>query len=190
MKTALYIGRFQLFHKGHLEVLEHITETDDISDVILGVGSSQYDHTNKSPEIPWAVNPFTCEERKQMIEASLNGQLQKPYQVEPIPDYHNCPKWIAHIKEHLPEFHVYYTVSQDEKALFEEHGYEVRDFPRNMKDDKGLVHAGIIRERMAKGEEYKSGLTPGTIQVLEDINAEERMKDLFARDFAESLRIK
>ena len=184
MRRALYIGRFQLFHKGHLDVIKFIDSVADIDEIVLAVGSSQYNHENKSPEAPWAVNPFTYEERREMIENSLEGELKKPFRVYPVPDYHNYPRWYQHIIDNLPEFACLYTVDREEKEFFEARGHEVRDFPKQFD-----YHAGILRERMYKGQEYRYALTPSTIKIIERINGEERVKELFARDIAESLRL-
>ena len=58
---ALFIGRFQPFHKGHLKVIKDIIKKD--YRVIIGIGSSQYSHT--------VDNPFTSDERKKMIQETL-----------------------------------------------------------------------------------------------------------------------
>ena len=50
---ALYIGRFQPFHKGHLKILQKLAKKYD--EIIIGIGSSQYSNTLE--------NPFTSEER-------------------------------------------------------------------------------------------------------------------------------
>ena len=57
---ALFIGRFQPFHKGHLKIIQQASETYD--QILVGIGSSQYSHT--------VDNPFTAEERTEMIEWS------------------------------------------------------------------------------------------------------------------------
>ena len=182
MKTALYIGRFQLFHRGHLDVIQHIGQAEDIEEIVLAIGSSQYNHQNKSPVAPWAVNPFTYEERKEMLEKSLD--VQKPFSIHSLPDYHNYPKWFQHIAEQLPKSDIIYTVSKQEKDFFEEQGMEVRDFPVRFD-----YHAGVLRERIYKAEEYREALPPGTIEVVDRIHAEDRIKDLFAKDIAESIAL-
>ena len=55
--NGLLIGRFQPFHLGHLEALQFALSKVD--KLWLGLGSS-----NKPME---KTNPFTVEERKQMI---------------------------------------------------------------------------------------------------------------------------
>ena len=162
--------------------MQHIVAAPDIDELIIAVGSSQYNHQNKSPVAPWCVNPFTFEEREEMIIGSIDGVLQKPAHIVALPDYHNYPKWFHHIVTELPEFGVLYTVDSKEKAFFEQQGRTVRTFPVRFD-----FHAGILRERMQNGGEYRSALTPKSLEVCDRIGAEERLKDLYARDIAEHI---
>src|SRR3970040_1541422 len=50
---ALWIGRFQPFHLGHLSMAKRILA--EVDELVIGIGSAQYSHT---PE-----NPFTAGER-------------------------------------------------------------------------------------------------------------------------------
>jgi nicotinamide-nucleotide adenylyltransferase len=43
-RDCLLIGRFQPFHKGHLQVVKTIAR--DCDDIIIGIGSAQYSHTS------------------------------------------------------------------------------------------------------------------------------------------------
>ena len=44
---ALFVGRFQPLHKGHLQIIQYASKKYD--EVIIGVGSSQYNHTKHNP---------------------------------------------------------------------------------------------------------------------------------------------
>jgi nicotinamide-nucleotide adenylyltransferase len=182
-RRALYVGRFQLFHLGHLDVVKYIASQPDVDEIVFAIGSSQFDYTNKSPKWPWANNPFTFDERKEMVQKSLEGEINKTYTMHPVPDYFNYPKWYQHIVDNLPKFEYLYTSDKKEKEFFENKGHIVRDFPKVRE-----FHAQILRERMYKGVEYKSALAKGTIEVIDKINGEERIKDLFAKDFVLNLR--
>lgn len=63
---AVYIGRFQPFHNSHLEVVKRGLEIAD--ELIIVVGS-----INAAPNIK---NPWTFEERREMILSSLEGGLR------------------------------------------------------------------------------------------------------------------
>lgn len=80
-KVALFIGRFQPFHNGHLYSLN---KAFDLADkVIVGIGSSQESGTEK--------DPFDFEIRKRMIK-SLPGVSRKIV-VVPVPDMFDDEKW-------------------------------------------------------------------------------------------------
>jgi nicotinamide-nucleotide adenylyltransferase len=45
MLKALFIGRFQPLHLGHLDALKQISKEE----IIIGIGSSQYSGTKENP---------------------------------------------------------------------------------------------------------------------------------------------
>jgi nicotinamide-nucleotide adenylyltransferase len=180
MRRALYIGRFQVFHLGHLDVLRTIDAAADIDETVVAVGSSQYDHEHRSPVAPWSVNPFTIAERREMIERSLAGELAKPWSLHAVPDYHDWARWYRHIEERLPPFACLYSADAEEHAFFAARGKQVRGFPRRF-----AFHAGSLRRRLAAGDRCAAELPEEARLVLERIGAAERLRALFARDAEE-----
>ena len=61
---GLFVGRFQPFHLGHLKVIEWILERCEKVTVVIG----------SSLEFSTQRNPFTYEERREMIEKSLEKE--------------------------------------------------------------------------------------------------------------------
>ncbi len=177
MKRAIYIGRFQGFHLGHLDVCKFIDAAPDIDALGIVLGSTQYDRDHKSPVTPWALNPFTVAERTAMIEAALAGQLTKPWSIHPVPDFHDWPRWHAAVVASAPPFQVLYTADRDEAVFFRARGTEVRRFPR-VRD----FHAGAIRLWMAKGEPWRHAVPEPVAELLVGIDAPARLRELFARD--------
>lgn len=176
---ALYIGRFQTLHLGHTDVLSFITSAPDIDELLLVLGSTQYDHTNKSPVAPWSANPFTAAERQEMLGAALAElSLHKPVSVHEVPDYHDWERWYAHIVDHLPPFRVLYTADRHERDFFAAKGLAVRTFPRVRS-----FHAGAIRDMIATGQDGWREMVPQTTAVLLDrFGAGERLRELAQRD--------
>lgn len=85
--VALFIGRFQPFHNGHLYSFNKAFELAD--KVIVGIGSSQESGTEN--------NPWNYETRKKMVEsllaqAGLPGDSRKVI-VVPVPDMFDDKKW-------------------------------------------------------------------------------------------------
>ena len=183
-RRALYVGRFQVFHLGHLDVLEHIDRAADIGEIVVAVGSAQYDDRHRSPVAPWTFNPFTVEERLEMIRASLEGKLTKPWTLTPVPDFHDWEKWYQHLVGHLPAFHVLYTSDTDERDFFRARGIEARPIPRNFD-----FHAGAIRQWLLDDDpRYRTAVPPAVAAIFERIGAGARLRELAARDRASSQR--
>ena len=78
MTRALFVGRFQPFHHGHLHAIKLILEEAD--DMVIVVGSAQMSHE--------LDNPFTAGERIEMIQAALRQANvdRERYMIIPIQD--------------------------------------------------------------------------------------------------------
>lgn len=81
-KAAIFIGRFQPFHKGHLYSLNKCLELAE--QVIVGVGSSEESATEN--------NPWDYETRKKMILS-----VRKDLIVVPIPDFPSDDDWVSYV---------------------------------------------------------------------------------------------
>ena len=84
--NGLLIGRFQPFHLGHLGALHFALSKVD--KLWIGLGSS-----NKPLQ---KNNPFSAEERKEMILSSIDESIQQKIQIYFIPDLENHIKWIVY----------------------------------------------------------------------------------------------
>ena len=116
---ALFIGRFQPFHKGHLKVIKNILKKYD--KVVIGIGSSQYKNTSD--------NPFNISERKEMIKRSLHEENIDNYETIEIPDIHNPPKWVDHVLSIYSDFDIVITNNSFTKKLFKEKNIKVDNTP-------------------------------------------------------------
>ena len=136
MAIGLFIGRFQPFHKGHLWAVKNILKECD--KVIIGIGSSQYSRT--------ATNPFTMDERKDIIVECLKEHNIRDYAIFSVPDVHDDNEWVRHVQRIIPHFDFVYTGSPLSRKLFTESGYVIKDLPRYKN-----ISASEIRLRMTKG---------------------------------------
>jgi nicotinamide-nucleotide adenylyltransferase len=115
--NALFIGRFQPFHLGHLKVIQDISK--DYDKIIIGIGSSQASNT--------VDNPFSAEQRKNMIAQSLQLVNISNYVIILIPDINDPPNWVNHVSSIFSDFNVVITNNTFTKKLFEEKGYIVKN---------------------------------------------------------------
>ena len=163
--NALFIGRFQPFHNGHVHVIQHIC--DNYDEFIIGIGSSQYGYTLE--------NPFTANERKCMIEQSLEGAGAKNHRIMFIPDIHNPPKWVAHVLSVIPDFDVVISNNTLTKRLFSEKGYVVKETPIY----KRTTYSGKeIRRRMINNESWKNLVPEAVCKIIEEIDGVQRLIEL------------
>ena len=85
---ALVVGRFQPLHKGHVALLQSALE--DCQSVVAGIGSATARTSLR--------NPFTADERRQMIAACFPADVASGrLAILDVPDIHNPPKWVAHV---------------------------------------------------------------------------------------------
>lgn len=162
---VLFIGRFQPFHRGHLQVITNAAR--DFDEVIIGIGSSQYG--NKLD------NPFTSDERKLMIERSLDNSGVKNYNIILIPDIHNPPKWVDHVLSIVSDFEIVITNNALTKRLFLEKGYEVKETPLfNNEDFSGEE----IRKRMINEEHWSDCVPKEVEEIINEIDGVKRLKEL------------
>ena len=162
---ALFIGRFQPFHKGHLLLLQHIAKEYD--ELIIGIGSSQYHDT--------AENPFSEVERRQMITQSLDAVDLRSYHIVSIPDIHDPPRWVDHVCSLVSQFDVVIANNPFTRQLFEQKGFLVKGtsyFNREFYSGKE------IRRRILADEPWTELVPQAVEKIIQKVHGVERMKNI------------
>lgn len=171
MARALFIGRFQPLHNGHLEVIKEIKRKHD--EIVIGIGSAYQAFTKE--------NPFTSGERYEMILRALNEEGITGFYVVPIPDINRYNIWPEHVNTLCPRFDVVYTNSPLNILLFKNAGFEVK----TTKIYKRSEYSGReIRHRIIKGESWHDLVPPSVIKFLEEIEGVERLRELAKDDYS------
>ncbi|CAN7208290.1 bifunctional nicotinamide-nucleotide adenylyltransferase/Nudix hydroxylase [Acidovorax sp. LjRoot117] len=91
--TAIYIGRFEPVHTGHLALLQRAL--DSARNVIVVVGSAWQ---ARSPK-----NPFTWQEREAMLHEALPAADRARVRVLPVRDYYNEAVWVQAVRRGVAE---------------------------------------------------------------------------------------
>lgn len=162
---GLLIGRFQPFHLGHLDAVKFALSSVD--ELLIGIGSS-----NKFSE---KRNPFTADERKEMIESSLDESTLGKIKIYYIPDVNDHDKWTYHIDEIVPKYDVVFSNDEFTHTLFGKRGIKVISVPLKQRE---ILSGTDIRVKIRDDRGW-SGLVPdGTKKVLLKINAKDRLTNL------------
>ncbi|MDR0373702.1 MAG: nicotinamide-nucleotide adenylyltransferase [Nitrososphaerota archaeon] len=171
VNRGLYVGRFQPFHKGHLDAVQNALQSVD--ELIVVIGSAQYSHNNH--------NPFTAGERLVMIrravlEAKLdNGKLW----IVPVPDVHLHMLWVSAVEGYTPKFSVVFSNEPLTRRLFMESGYQVRDIPFF---DRKVYMSTLVREKMVQDANWMEFVPKSIAEFIKEIDGVNRVKALALTD--------
>lgn len=164
MKIALFIGRFQPFHNGHLEVIKRISKQYGLIKIVIG--SSQESHTRK--------NPFSAEERKAMIKLTLEKHAISNYQLCEVPDINDNGKWVSHTLKYTGKIDVVVTGNALVKQLFEKKKYEIAWINERY---FGIV-AEQIRKKIQEQGDWKQFVDTIVYELIHKFDGEERIKHM------------
>lgn len=170
----LILGRFQPLHKGHGKVIQEAYSED--KDLVIAIGSSQKKGDKR--------NPFGAEERKRMLKSFLISKGIKANTVL-IPDIPSDERYVEHCNMYIgrkPDKVV--TENEWTERLYREKGYPVEKTQRYYG-----ISSTEIRKAMAEGREWRDKVPRAVVVVLEDIKAEERIKELFKSKDCSELEI-
>jgi len=163
--NGLLIGRFQPFHMGHLEALRFALSKVD--QLWLGLGSS-----NKPLE---KNNPFSAEERKEMILSSIDDSIKNRISIYFIPDLANHIKWIEKIDTIVPKFDVVFSNDELTKHLYSKRNVQVISIPFLKRDELSGTN---IRDLIISDQKWEHLVPEGSKNFLIKTSVNLRLKNL------------
>jgi len=166
MGRALFVGRFQPFHNGHLYALKKLLEREE--EIIIVIGSAQDSYS--------LTNPLTAGERIEIIREVLKelNALDRVI-IVPVPDIYENMAWPGRVIEYVPRFDRVYSGNELVLMLFERFGIEVI---RLEHINRGEYQGKRIRERILKGEPWHHLVPKVVYKKLVEFGFEERIKRL------------
>lgn len=109
MKTAVFIGRFQPLHRGHLDALREIGRR--FGRLIIIIGSPTTERTRT------AHNPLTTRERVALLRRAL-GNFPIPYVIKVQRDVGVNTLWRAEVLAKVPRGAVFVSGNRNVLAIF------------------------------------------------------------------------
>jgi len=132
---GLFIGRFQPFHKGHLELIKKALK--EVRNLIIVVAIPM-DQTSQ--------DPFSAEERKDMIEKALHNEGIMGFVLYTVQDIPSDDEYVQHVRNHVPTFNVVYVGDNKlNEELFKKAGFTVKTCPRFFNIEATKIRKLIVR---------------------------------------------
>jgi nicotinamide-nucleotide adenylyltransferase len=127
---VVVLGRFQPFHLGHEYMLESASnwrnENNPNAPLIIAIGSS-----NRPQNLR---NPWTYEERSQMIETWTKSAQIKNFQICSIPDIEDPPNWVTHASQYHGQAGALVTTDMGTAELYTASGWDVILLPLEQRE--------------------------------------------------------
>ncbi|HIJ97802.1 TPA: nicotinamide-nucleotide adenylyltransferase [archaeon] len=166
MRTALYIGRFQPPHKGHISVIKEILKNFD--KVAIGVGSAQEKNTYE--------NPFSAAERIKMLKLSLEDSelpVSKFIFIK-INDTFDDVSWVKEVLKKAGKFDAAFTNNEWTKFCFQDKGIKTHG------TQYFAPHKGeLIRKKIAKGKPWDETVAQSVYEYILKIKGDTRIKNSY-----------
>lgn len=170
-KVGVYIGRFQPFHDGHLQVVKKALAENDM--LVICVGSTDKPRSTK--------NPWTFEERVVMIGSSLTARQRKRVAVRRLVDMPGEDEaWVRQVKMTAwlgaknkfmvaagSQHDFKYTLMGCNKGADTYYLKLFKDWKKSLVPSASALHATDIRRQYFSGEgDFSENISNGTFALM------------------------
>jgi len=166
-KIGCYWGRFNPPHKGHIFLIKKLLKK--VKRLVIVVGSSQEKNTKR--------NPFSGNERKQMIEVFLKeeGVSKKNYIIKAVSDGESFSRSVSNLFLRVPKFDIIFT---DKKSVINiiKKKVQVQEIKRT-----GKISSTEIRERISLDKSWESLTGESVAKLILRFNGIKRIKKAYNR---------
>ncbi|MFC1697988.1 hypothetical protein ACFL1H_06620 [Nanoarchaeota archaeon] len=174
MTKSLVVGRYQIFHKTHFDVVKYLVETME-HEVIIGLGSAQYNYLNPKESDLRVKHCLSLKERIEIVCGSLIDYKDR-IKIVPLYDFPADEEWRDHINEKIGDFDYFLTEKDEEYDLFK------NKCQRLVWPGRSFIRNGIVIDLLLQGKEYKQFLPNYCFNYLKKINIYDRLSMLHKID--------
>jgi nicotinamide-nucleotide adenylyltransferase len=160
------VARWQPVHLGHAPVLRALC--DGAARALIGIGSAnRYD----------LRNPFSLQEREEMIRLTLDGRSN--YELIPVPDLDDGPRWRLMILDLFGPLDLFVTANPYVASLLSG-DYPLLDPVELVAEEERIpLNGTMVRQEMACGPGWRDLVPKRVAEYIADGGLEER----FRREF-------
>jgi nicotinamide-nucleotide adenylyltransferase len=154
------VARWQPVHWGHIPVLHALCER--AVQAMIGIGSSNRHNLR---------NPFTLEERTDMIRLALAGR--ENYTLVPVPDLDDGPRWRAMVIDLFGPLDLFVSDNPYVASLLGADYQVIRPVELVPEDKRIAVNGTMVRQEMAHGDGWRD-LVPSEVAdyiVIRELDA-------------------
>ena len=171
-RRALFFGRFQPFHLGHLRVVQWVFERG-YDEIVILVGMASESHTPR--------NPFTAGERILMIREALReaGIDLARVVTATLPTMETHVGCAHYVLSFAPPVEAIVTRNPIIARIFREAGLRVEKPPAFNRDEYRGEH---IRRLMAVGAEWEHLVPRAVARIIREIDGVSRIREIMSSD--------
>jgi len=166
MTAALFVGRFQPFHDGHLKAICEMLRKH--GKVIIIIGSSRDRGTGE--------NPFSVEERIEMARLALEARGISKFVISSIEDLHDDRLWAEAIMKAY-RFDIVYSRNPWVLRCFRKMGMKAS---MHRPYSEARYSGRHIRSLMAAGKDWEALVPAEVAGYIRSIGGVERVRKLLA----------
>lgn len=169
MISALFVGRFQPLHLGHVAAIEYVLKNADR--LVIAVGSAEKSYEPR--------NPFTAGQRLDMLHSVLvSKNLTSRVITITVPDVDNHELWVPLVRSLAPRFDIVYSNDYLTVYLFRKAGCKVSEVPLYRREE---LMATEVRKRMAAGKDWKKLVPLEVYKFIKSFEGDKLVKELLTR---------
>lgn len=160
------VARWQPVHIGHVPVLQALCR--QASYALIGIGSSNTYNFR---------NPFTLEERIDMIRLVLDGHGN--YTLIPVPDLNDGPRWRIMVMELFGQIDRFVTANPYVTSLLGDDYTVIHPVELVPQAERVAINGSMVRREMAQGDNWQPFVPDNVAQYIKTRRLDDRFRQAF-----------